>query len=636
MTFVSMQNEIVFINDAMQSFLKEYHGEFKKLATNFNLSKVVGNSLDTILPNSQSVLKNRKSLIEIGDRLVEIHASELKDNDEKIGLILEYKDQTELTDKSAIIKAINNSQAVIEFTPDGEILTANKNFLMTTEYKLDEIVGKHHSIFAPAELIASKEYQTFWTRLKAGEFFSSEIKRIKKGGEIIWLSASYNPVFNSRGEVYKVIKFASDITEQTKQKNDHAGQIAAIKKSQAVIEFNLDGTIVTANDGFLAATGYSIDEIVGKHHRIFVTPEYAQSEAYKKLWRDLNAGIFMADEIERVAKDGSILYLQASYNPILDNEGKPYKVVKYASDITERKQVIADLSDMLIQLTQYDLTAKLNVNPNSEFFALAQAMNRFVSQLGELMANVTDSANATKNAASEIAQGNADLSTRTEQQAASLQETASTMEQLSNTISLNSQNANSANSLASDAASIANAGGQVIKEVVNTMHSITESATKISEIISVIDGIAFQTNILALNAAVEAARAGEQGRGFAVVASEVRNLAQRSSTAAKDITSLISDSVNKIESGNQLVNESGSIMEQIVSAINKVNNTVSEIDSASTEQAAGVSEVSYAIRNMDSITQQNAALVEQAAAASENMQNQAHQLADIVSAFKLR
>lgn len=636
MMLLDSNSKILYINNSMKRFLKLHENNIKGISSNFNTEQIVNSSFLQIFPSVNFSSNQKKQMLEIKDHLIDITMSAINNGPEASGALLEFKDVTDNSNKTSIINAMDRSQAVIEFTPDGIILNANNNFLGAVGYTIEEIIGKHHRIFAPNELRDSDEYKQFWQKLKSGEFFSSEIKRIKKGGEVIWLTASYNPVFNQNGEVYKVIKFASDITKETELRNDHAGQIDAIRKSQAVIEFNLDGTIITANDAFLATTGYKMEEIKGRHHKIFVKPDYANSEDYKKLWRDLNQGVFMADEIERVAKDGSILWLQASYNPIFDNEGNPYKVVKYATNITERKNVINDLKCMLEQLTKYDLTATLNVSSDSEFFELADSMNSFVAQLSDVMARINDAALSTKNAATEIAKGNTDLSTRTEQQAANLQETASTMEQLSNTISKNSENAKLANNLATDSSQIAASGGALIREVVETMQSITKSSSKISEIISVIDGIAFQTNILALNAAVEAARAGEQGRGFAVVASEVRNLAQRSATAAKDINSLISDSVSKINNGNELVNESGDTMDKIVNSINKVNEIMSEIDTASAEQASGVAEASLAIRNMDGITQQNAALVEEAAAQSENMQNQSRNLSDMISAFQIR
>ncbi|WP_373988827.1 methyl-accepting chemotaxis protein [Duganella sp. BuS-21] len=282
-----------------------------------------------------------------------------------------------------------------------------------------------------------------------------------------------------------------------------------------------------------------------------------------------------------------------------------------------------------------DLTRAINVKSACETGQLMQALKDMTGNLQTLVSQVRHGTDTIATASSEIASGNQDLSSRTEQQASSLEETASSMEELTSTVKQNADNARQANQLAQSASGIALKGGDVVGQVVGTMASINESSRKIVDIISVIDGIAFQTNILALNAAVEAARAGEQGRGFAVVASEVRNLAHRSAAAAKDIKLLISDSVEKVEAGSALVNQAGDTMGEIVTSITRVTDIMSEITSASVEQSAGIEQVNTAIVQMDQVTQQNAALVEEAAAAAESMQEQAARLSEVVSVFKL-
>jgi methyl-accepting chemotaxis protein len=282
-----------------------------------------------------------------------------------------------------------------------------------------------------------------------------------------------------------------------------------------------------------------------------------------------------------------------------------------------------------------DLTRSIDVRSACETGQLMQALKDMTGNLQNLVSQVRHGTDTIATASSEIASGNQDLSSRTEEQASSLEETASSMEELTSTVKQNADNARQANQLAQSASGIALKGGNVVGQVVGTMASINESSRKIVDIISVIDGIAFQTNILALNAAVEAARAGEQGRGFAVVAGEVRNLAHRSAAAAKDIKLLISDSVEKVETGSALVNQAGETMNEIVTSITRVTDIMSEITSASVEQSAGIEQVNTAIVQMDQVTQQNAALVEQAAAAAESMQEQAAKLSEVVSVFKL-
>ncbi|MES2262034.1 MAG: methyl-accepting chemotaxis protein [Pseudomonadota bacterium] len=291
--------------------------------------------------------------------------------------------------------------------------------------------------------------------------------------------------------------------------------------------------------------------------------------------------------------------------------------------------------DVARQVAGGDLTRDIVVKSRCETGELMQALKEMTGSLQTLVAQVRSGTDTIATASGEIASGNQDLSARTEQQASSLEETASSMEELTSTVKQNADNARQANQLARSASGIAVKGGDVVGQVVGTMASINESSRKIVDIIAVIDGIAFQTNILALNAAVEAARAGEQGRGFAVVASEVRNLAQRSAAAAKDIKSLIGDSVEKVETGSRLVDEAGSTMDEIVASITRVTDIMSEITAASTEQSAGIEQVNQAIVQMDAVTQQNAALVEQAAAAAESMMDQAGHLSQVVSVFRL-
>jgi len=286
-------------------------------------------------------------------------------------------------------------------------------------------------------------------------------------------------------------------------------------------------------------------------------------------------------------------------------------------------------------LAKGDLTQKIEAKSKDETGQLLTALGNTVTQLKGIMGGIKESTETIGTASSQIAQGNADLSQRTEEQASSLEETASSMEELTSTVKQNAENAKQANQLAAGASDVAVKGGAVVKQVVDTMSAISESSKKIADIIGVIDGIAFQTNILALNAAVEAARAGEQGRGFAVVASEVRNLAQRSAAAAKEIKALIGDSVEKVGTGTKLVDEAGQTMQEIVSSVKRVTDIMAEITAASQEQSSGIEQVNTAITQMDEVTQQNAALVEEAAAAAESMQEQAEQLAQAVSVFKL-
>jgi methyl-accepting chemotaxis protein len=296
---------------------------------------------------------------------------------------------------------------------------------------------------------------------------------------------------------------------------------------------------------------------------------------------------------------------------------------------------LSEVVRVLGALAKGDLTEKIINDYQGMFGKLKDDANTTVAQLNQIMAQINEATESIATASKEIAQGNTDLSQRTEEQAASLQETASSMEELTSTVQQNAENAKQANQLAASASEVAVKGGQVVDQVVDTMGAINEASKKIVDIISVIDGIAFQTNILALNAAVEAARAGEQGRGFAVVASEVRNLAQRSAEAAKEIKTLIGNSVEQVDSGTKLVDQAGKTMEEIVGSIKRVTDIMAEITAASHEQSAGIEQVNQAIGQMDQVTQQNAALVEEAAAAAESLQEQAEALSGAVGTFRL-
>ncbi len=384
---------------------------------------------------------------------------------------------------------------------------------------------------------------------------------------------------------------------------------------------------------------YTSDIVVGKRHfRLVANPIFAADGSR------LGSVVEWLDRTEEVAVEAEVNTLvdaaaAGNYAERISTHGKTGFLLKLAEGLNRLVQTaevgLKDVARVLEALTQGDLREKINADYQGTFADLKDYCNNTTESLSRMIGEIRVAADTIFTASSEISSGNTDLSSRTEQQASSLEETASSMEQLTSTVKLNADNAKQANSLANQASTVATDGGHLIQQVVSTMNEINDSAQKISDIIGVIDGIAFQTNILALNAAVEAARAGDQGRGFAVVASEVRTLAQRSANAAKDIKALISDSVKKIESGNQLVSKSGETMKEIVTAIKRVNDIMAEIAAASAEQSTGIQEVSSAVGQMDEMTQQNAALVEEAAAAAESMQSQADALTRQVAQFRL-
>jgi len=551
-------------------------------------------------------------------------------------------DQKEKRELASQIDAINRSLAVIHFNLDGTIITANDNFLAATGYSLEEIQGKHHSMFVDAEARNGMEYKRFWESLNRGEFSAGEFKRISKQGKEIWIQASYNPLLDENGKPVTVVKYASDITAQKTEAADLKGQIEALSRSQAVIEFNLDSTIRTANDNFLNALGYRLNEIQGQPHKLFVDAEDAASHTYRDFWDSLRRGEYQSGEFKRISKTGQEIWIQASYNPVFDASGAPVKVVKFATDITEQVQLRNTVEDVLEKtlaamtaLSNGDLTKRMEGSFTGQFAMLQSTINQCFDNLAKTLSEILAVANNVSGDSTDIAQGNNNLSARTVEQAANLQETASSMEEMTATVKQNATNASSANELAVNASEQALRGGSIVETAVEAMNGLNNSSKKISDIIGVINDIAFQTNLLALNASVEAARAGNQGRGFAVVASEVRDLAGRSATAAKEIKELIEDSAKRVDESSDLVNRSGDSLGEIVAGVQEVTRIIGDIAIASNEQSDGISGVNKAISQIDALTQQNAALVEQAAAASANLNTQAKELTRLVSTFKL-
>ncbi|WP_259260546.1 MULTISPECIES: PAS domain-containing methyl-accepting chemotaxis protein [Bradyrhizobium] len=410
------------------------------------------------------------------------------------------------------ISAIGRAQAVIEFNLDGTIITANENFLATVGYRLDEIQGRHHSMFVGHGERDSAAYREFWAKLGRGEFQSGEYKRFGKGGKEVWILASYNPILDETGKPFKVVKFATDVSAQKLSNANFAGQIEAIGKSQAVIEFSMDGKVLTANENFLGALGYTLSEIVGKHHSMFVGADERDSEAYRAFWARLNAGEFQSGEYQRIGKGGRQVWIQASYNPIRDLNGNPFKVVKYASDTTA--QVIARKRSEKVRDMMESVAAG------------AEELNASVREIAEAM-------------------------TRS-------RETAST---------------------AVDRVEAADHQAQ----------RLTQAAESMSMIVQLIGSITGQINLLALNATIESARAGEAGRGFAVVASEVKNLANQAKQAADRIE-------QEIGNLNGISVDVVAALGAIRGAIEGVSEYVSSTAAAVEEQSTVTSEMSASMR----------------------------------------
>jgi len=429
----------------------------------------------------------------------------------KIATEITAKKLRSMADASKLA-AINRAQAVIEFKLDGTVVTANENFCKALGYSLAEIEGKHHSLFMPQADRDSAAYREFWEKLNRGEYQAGEFKRIGKGGREVWILASYNPVMDDTGKPFGVVKFATDVTAQKLQNADLAGQIAAIDKAQAVIEFNMDGTIITANANFLGAVGYSLAEIKGQHHSMFVEPNERESGPYREFWAALNRGEYQAAEYKRIGKGGKEIYIQASYNPILDLNGKPFKVVKYATDTT--RQVLVRMGNERVRAMMESVAAG------------SEELNASVREISEAMTKSRETAVG-----------------------------------------------------AVDQVSSADAQAQ----------RLTDAAQAMSGIVEMINNITGQINLLALNATIESARAGEAGRGFAVVASEVKGLANQ----AKQATDKIAQEIGSL---NQISGDVVSALSAIKQAINNVSEYVTSTAAAIEEQSTVTNEMSTSMQ----------------------------------------
>ncbi|EAC1839865.1 PAS domain-containing protein [Campylobacter lari] len=403
-----------------------------------------------------------------------------------------------------ILNAISKTMAMIEFQTDGTIISANENFLKTMNYSLDEIKGKHHSMFCLPEVVKSQRYGDFWKDLKSGKSRNGLFRRIAKGGKDIYLEANYLPILDQNNKAYKVIKFANDITQRHYEMLDLKNTIDAASRSMAIIEFNPYGEILNANENFTQTMGYSLSEIKGKHHSMFCEEKFRNSKEYTIFWEELRSGKFQSGKFIRLGKNNKLIHLEASYNPIKNDDGEIYKVIKFATDITE--QVVRDEEKL-----------------------------KLISELAEQNDNLTQEGDSV-----------------IENTVQNIQSIADMMNNSSNLVS-----------------------------------SLNEQSEEIKNIIQTISDIADQTNLLALNAAIEAARAGEHGRGFAVVADEVRNLAERTGHSVNEITTTINsirnvtaEVVQSIKDGLSGVNQSVDLAKEARECMEKIRNSSAQVAQA--------------------------------------------------------
>ncbi len=545
------------------------------------------------------------------------------------------------------IKALHRVQAVIEFNLDGTIINANENFLKALGYSLEEIRDNHHSMFCDPEYVRSPQYKKFWQTLASGEFVAGEFKRFGKGGKEIWINASYNPILDESGIPFKVVKFATDVTASKLKNAEFEGNIEAISKAQAVIEFNLDGTIINANENFLKTLGYSLVEIQGKHHRMFCEMEYARGADYENFWKKLNRGEFDSGRYLRVGAGGKQIWIQATYNPIMDMNGRPYKVVKFASDITEQVKLEeavklkAEEDQMKVDLllatvnkaSNGDLTSEITVAGADALGQLALGIKKMMSDLRVVISQVVGSANNFGTSSKAIADQSKSVASGAQTLGATVEEMSSSIEEFTASIASIADNTKKANELAKVTQKEAELGGQAISKSIEAMDLINKSSEDISEIIKVISEIASQTNLLAFNAAIEAARAGEHGLGFSVVADEVRKLAERSSQATKEISKLINESVKRVEQGSAISIQAGDAFGKIVAGIEKTTLSISDVTTAAEEQAGAAQGISLAIQQIAAESEKSSMASESIANATHGLEKEASELNKTVSRF---
>ena len=560
-----------------------------------------------------------------------------------------------LIENEGKIASIDRAQAVIEFDLDGKVITANHNFLATVGYTLDEIVGKHHSMFVLEKDRNSQAYIDFWNKLKQGESFVADFQRVGKGGRDIWIRASYNTIFDSNRQPCKVVKFATEVTEELNRIADYRGQIESVSKSQAVIEFAMDGTVLKANKIFLDTLGYSIEEIQGRHHRMFVAENERQSAEYADFWASLNRGEHQVREFRRLGKGGKEVYIHAIYNPIKDLNGKPFKVVKLATDTTsivnareDLKQKVDHILTVVNAAASGDLTQKITVTGDDPIGQMAAALERFFSDLRLSIASIAENATALAGASEELSavssemSVNADetssqanfVSTASQHVSANVQTVATGVDEMNMAIREIAKNASEAARVSQQAVLVANSTN-------DTISKLGESSSEIGKVVKVITSIAEQTNLLALNATIEAARAGEAGKGFAVVANEVKELAKETAKATEDISQKIvtiqNDTHGAVEAIRQIsdvINQINDISNTIASAVEEQTATANEMGRNVSEASKGAGEIAHNITAVASAAQSTNQGANNSQQAAGELSRMAVVLQDLVSQFR--
>jgi methyl-accepting chemotaxis protein len=573
---------ITYVNDATHKLFSDHAEAFRAAYPRIDFDRVEGSKIDIFHRNpsvQQRMLTAPRAEahiaeISVGDLRFSLHITSILDAaGVYVGNVMEWANVTELRRYEGMIAAISKAQSMVEFSMDGVIQDANDTFLTAMVYTLDEVRGQHHSLFVPPEERMGHEYRAFWDKLSRGQYDTGQYRRFGKGGREVWIQASYNPIIDRSGKPFKVVEFATDITAQRLATANFEGQIAAINKAQAVIEFGIDGIVTDANENFLKVMGYTLAEVKGQHHSLFVDPEHRSSAEYRTFWDQLGRGQYDTGQYKRIGKGNRVVWLQASYNPILDLNGKPFKVVKYATDITDQRGI----AERVKEISNIVASAATEMQATAETLAAAAD-------------------EATRQASS--------VALAAEAASMNVQTVAAAGEELSTSIAEISRQVTDSTTISQ----------QAVAETDKTRASIqtlAEAAQKIGNVVTLINNIAGQTKLLALNATIEAARAGDAGKGFAVVASEVKSLSDQTAKATHEISSQVSamqaateTSVHAIQGIADTIRKVAEIAAAIASAVEEQSAATREISANVAQAAEGTQQVSSNIASVSAVAGQ--------------------------------